>query len=209
MCGFFFPPFNALLVHFLHLQLCRQFNFFYVDGFFFKINCIFVEYLNVNVHTYIYIYPILFLIQTLSFPIEVPIYLPDTRSHLMVARWAEVRKVRNPAQALQSAASRPLRPKPWISCTNTPTSTRANRPRSARRCHTSESEERQRGKERGSVREKESGSENEKWIDPVRLPHRDSCSLTTTWATHLYLASTTCPMPQVRTSPTFSLGHAL
>lgn len=130
----------------------------------------------------------------MSFPIQVPICLPVTHSHLMVLRWAEVRKVRNPARALPSAASRPPRPKPWTSCTNTPTNIRANRPRSARRCHTSETEECQRGKEKGI----------EKWIDRVRLPHSESCSLTTTWATHLYLASTTCLMPQVSTPPACS-----
>lgn len=136
----------------------------------------------------------------MAFPIQVLIYLPVTRSHLMAVRWAEERKVRNLAQALQSAASRPLRPKPWTSCTNTPTSTRANLPRSVRRDHTSESEQWQRGKEKGS--------ETEKWIDPVHLPHRESCSLTTTWATRLYLASTTCPMPRVSTPPTYSLASS-
>lgn len=129
----------------------------------------------------------------MSFPIQGPICLPATRSRLMAVRWAEVRKARNPVQALQSAASHPLRPRPWTSCTNTPTSTRANHPRSARRRHTSE--ERQRGKERGSARE----NEIEKWIGRVRLPHSESCSLTTTWATHSYLASTTCLMLQVST----------
>lgn len=138
----------------------------------------------------------------MAFPIQVPIYPPVTHSRLMVVRWVEVRKVRNPAPALQSAASRPLRPKLWTSCTNTPTSTRANRPRSVRRCRTSESEEQWSGKERGSVRER--GRETEKWIDAVRLPHKESCSLTTIWATHLYLASMTCPMPQVRFPPTFT-----
>lgn len=136
----------------------------------------------------------------MAFPNQVPIYRPVTRSHLMV-RWVEARKVRNPAPVPQSAASRPLRPKHWTSCTNTPTSIKANRPRSARRHHTSETEACRRGKERGNVREKERGSETEKWTDHVRLPHRESCSLTTTtWATHLYRASTTCPMPQVSNS---------
>lgn len=132
----------------------------------------------------------------MAFHIQVPIYLLVTRFHLMV-RWVAARKVRNPAPVLQSA-SRLLRPKHWTSCTNTPTSIRANRPRSARRRHTSETEACRSGKERGNVREK--GRGNEKWTDHVRLPHRESCSLTTTWATHLYLASTTCPMPQVSNS---------
>lgn len=89
-------------------------------------------------------------------------------------------------------------------CVEGVSSTRANRPRSAKRCHTSESEGWRRGS--GSENENERGSGTEKWTDRVRLPRSGSCSLTTTWATHLYLASTTCPMPQV-SKPSLHLRH--